>query len=301
MTREEAQTLVTERLETLTTDTAQWAAWARTLARFHHYSFQNTLLIWTQAPEATYVAGYKAWQALGRQVRKGEHGITIFAPMTRKKVDPAESSERTDSEEAPTATHRTATYVGFRPTTVFDIAQTDGDPLDLPKPTPLTGDALPGFLDVLVSVIPYPVQFTTLPADTYGVWTPADGIIRVRDDADPSQQIKTLLHEWSHALGVPDADTAQTRHVGLEEITAETTALVVAGYCGFDTTAYSQAYVGGWAHGDPKQVQAVAGAVRDRVHAQIAALDAAVAAHPELAQWLPTPMTRPATTHAQAS
>ena len=70
MTREEAQTLVTERLADLTANTAQWAAWARTLARFHHYSFQNTLLIWTQAPDATRVAGYKTWQALGRQVRK---------------------------------------------------------------------------------------------------------------------------------------------------------------------------------------------------------------------------------------
>jgi antirestriction protein ArdC len=287
MTREEAQTLVTERLADLTANTAQWAAWARTLARFHHYSFQNTLLIWTQAPDATRVAGYKTWQALGRQVRKGEHGITIFAPMvsrTKKKTDATAESEDEASSNASIAP---STYISFRTATVFDIAQTDGDSLDIPEPTPLTGDALPGFLDTLVSVIDLPIQFTTLPDGTFGVWTPADGTIRITVNADPTQQIKTLLHEWSHALGVPDAEAAKTRHGGTEEVIAETTAMVVAGYCGLDTTAYSQAYVGGWAQGDPKQLQAVAGAVRDRVHTQIAALDAAVASHPELAQWIP--------------
>jgi len=156
MTRDEAQTLVTERLADLTADTAQWAAWARTLERFHHYSFQNTLLIWSQSPDATHVAGYRAWQARGRQVRKGEHGITIFAPMisrSKKKIDTATEDESKSSN----ASAAPSTYVSFRTATVFDIAQTDRDPLDLPEPTPLTGDALPGFLKTLVSVIALPI------------------------------------------------------------------------------------------------------------------------------------------------
>jgi len=303
MTREEAQTLVTERLETLTADTDQWAAWARTLGRFHHYSFQNTILIWSQAADATHVAGYKTWQALGRQVRKGEHGITIFAPIVHRTPDHQDSSDEPNT--APEASAPIARpSLSFRTTTVFDVSQTDGEPLALPDPHPLTGNALPGFLEALVAVIDYPVQFTSLSSGTFGVWTPAEGMIRISAEADPTQQIKTLLHEWSHALGIPDADSARHRHIGLEEVIAETTAMIVASYCGLDTLAYSQGYVGHWAQGDVQRLHTVAGAIRDRVHTQITALETAVSQYPELAQWLPPTLPRPlplARAQAQAS
>ncbi len=75
---------LSDQVLTLTSSSA-WTDWLRTAARFHHYSFRNTVAIWMQRPDATQVAGYRTWQSLGRQVRKGEHGIQILAPVTRRK------------------------------------------------------------------------------------------------------------------------------------------------------------------------------------------------------------------------
>src|SRR5690348_5341896 len=97
-------------------DSETFAAWLRARATFHDYSFGNICLIVSQRPDATQIAGYKAWQSLGRQVRKGEHGIRILAPFVRK-VEDAQTEERTPR------------VVGFRSVSVFDISQTDGDAL----------------------------------------------------------------------------------------------------------------------------------------------------------------------------
>ena len=112
--------------ELLTSD--GWRRWAETRATFHRYSFGNCLLIAQQAPQATQVAGFKAWQSLGRQVRKGERAIRIMAPMSVKERDATgdETGER---------------VVFFRAVPVFDIAQTDGEPLPQAPREPITGDS----------------------------------------------------------------------------------------------------------------------------------------------------------------
>ena len=107
------------------------ATFLRTVARFHEYSFRNIMLILSQRPDATRVAGYKTWQALGRQVCKGEKGITIIAPMLLRNGDDGQDTDETDQRDADRS-------LRFRAAYVFDIAQTDGEPL--PELSEVTGD-----------------------------------------------------------------------------------------------------------------------------------------------------------------
>ena len=111
MHRDEALQCVTETIRRLTDDPAAWAQWARTLSRFHKYSYQK--LIWSQAPKATHVAGYQAWKHLGRFVRRGEYGISILAPIRRNGEEPTFEEELArDVLEIITVVRRGFTAVG---------------------------------------------------------------------------------------------------------------------------------------------------------------------------------------------
>src|SRR5438034_3317719 len=114
-------------------DSETFAAWLRARAAFHDYSFANVCLIVSQRPDATQVAGYKAWQKLGRQVRKGEHGIRILAPCRVKAAETNAAGGERDVYRV----------VGFRSVAVFDVAQTDGEPLAALDYRPLEGDVSP--------------------------------------------------------------------------------------------------------------------------------------------------------------
>lgn len=277
MTAEEAQALTETAVQRLTADPAQWRAWATTWARFHEYSAGNALLIWVQRPDATWVAGYRAWQALGRQVQRGERGIGILAPVRARGAEAA-AAEGDDTERP---------VVAFRPATVFDIAQTQGRALELPAPQPLAGRALDDWLQHCLTsgAVGVPVILAPIPdPHTHGYWSPAEHRIVVAADRAPDQQVKTLLHEWSHSLGVPDAQAAAERHRGSEEIVAETTAYVLAQRLGLDTEAYSLQYVGAWSHGDPKPVIAATQDIAARVRTMSQALDQAAARDPVIAR-----------------
>ncbi len=272
MTAKEAQALADQAVQQLLEDPAAWERWASTYSRFHQYSPGNVLLIMSQRPDATMVAGYHAWQALGRQVQRGEHGITILAPVIRKEADPQRPQDPPEPR------------VVFRAATVFDISQTQGRALDLPEAKPLTGRDMADLLDHLVRhAVPVPVEFAPL-KDAYRVWSPATKTIQIRQDAEPNHQLKTLLHEWSHSLGVQTPEQAAQRHVGPEEVTAETTAFILAKRFGIDTEGYSLGYVAAWANGDPQVVLGVQQAVGRRVHAISQALDQAAARDPVIAQ-----------------
>ncbi len=285
MTAQDAQSLVDQGIQQLIEEPQAWAQWASTYARFTQYSPGNVLLIMSQKPDASMVAGYHAWQALGRQVQKGEHGITILAPMVKKEPDPEHPKDPPK-----------ARLVGFRAATVFDIAQTQGPALNLPHPQALTGNHLHDLLQhVIQSAVPVPVTFAKL-AEAYGVWSPVEQRIQLKDDAAPNHQLKTLFHEWSHSIGVQTPEQAAHRHVGIEEVTAETTAFILAKSVGLDTAQYSQGYVASWSKGDPKAVLAVQTAVAQRVHAITQALQAAAQQDPVIAQaiqrWQPVKAQR---------
>lgn len=302
MNRDDALQRVTETIQCLTEDPDAWTAWAHTLQRFHKYSYQNALLIWNQAPEATYVAGYQTWKRLGRYVRKGEHGISIFAPI-RRKVDPSETahadqSDAHDAHDAQSAKPRA--LAGFKITTVFDIRQTDGEPLSLPQPAPLTGDGYAEVLHALIPLCGVPVQFGDT-GEAYGIWSPQHRTITLRANIAPNHQLKSLIHEWAHSLGIDTVEAAAARHVGTEEIIAEATAATLSHLCGLDTAAYSAAYVGAWAQGDPQQVTQAAQAILSRVHHQIGVITAALDTHPILAQAFPTLIPLPTSSDASAA
>jgi antirestriction protein ArdC len=211
----------------------RWQDWLAVQSRFHHYSFRNTLLIQLQCPEATRVAGFRAWQQLDRQVRKGEKAIWILAPVTRKRDD-----DDIDDD------NNTRVLVAFKPACVFDISQTDGEPL--PEVcSRLDGTAPDGVYHNLIAVahgIGYSVEQDNLPGATNGDCNFSARRIRVEASNAPAQQVKTLVHELAHAMLHEN-----TQDRPLAELEAESVAFVVCAALGVETDDYSFGYVTGWA------------------------------------------------------
>lgn len=231
-------------------DSETWAAYLRFCGGFHRYSFSNLLLIWAQCPEASRVAGYRAWQAKGRQVRKGERGIRIYGTGTVKVA----ADDEDNGEEVENGRRRV-----FFPVSVFDIAQTEvmeghEDVSELAHT--LTGDDERGILSRVVAYLTacgVVVEFAPLRAAN-GYTQPSDektgGPVRVviADHLSPAQQAKTALHEAAHiALGHINDLADYLEHRGRHEVEAESVAYVLAGMLGLDSSAYSVGYVAGWA------------------------------------------------------
>ena len=186
MTRDEARTRITETLTELTTD-IRWAQLLRVMGTFHRYSLNNTLLIFSQRPEATLVHGYRAWQALGRQVQSGERGITILAPLVKREAD-----HDKEQDGAPKV-------MGFRTVSVFDVGQTQGDPIR-GLPERLAGDQHAALLAAIEAAIPFPVRRAADLRGANGVFYTQERTIAVLEHLAPDMQVKTLLHEWAHGL-----------------------------------------------------------------------------------------------------
>lgn len=244
----------TELLETLKgevdklTDSDQWKRWLATAARFHNYSFSNQLLIFLQRPDATRVAGYRKWQELKRQVRKGEKGIHILAPIIKKVKD-------ADGNESPRC-------VGFRGTTVFDISQTDGEPLpavEVPDPSLLidSWDLYDRFAKVAADEGVTISKQSDSPSGAHGWYEPKRKHITIIDTYPVAAQTRTLLHELAHHF-TPEL-TDKTRPQA--ELIAESAAFIVGSQLGVDTTGYSAFYTAGWANGNSDNIEAVAGVV----------------------------------------
>jgi len=223
------------------TDSDRWRAHLAFQGRFHRYSFNNTLLIAAQDPEATRVAGFASWAKLGRHVRKGERAIWILAPMVGRRDPQAEGEERRRIH-------------GFRPVAVFDVAQTEGD--DLPDVCRnLDGGDPSSWFDALAGRAEswgWTVERTELAGTTNGDCTHTLQRIRVEVRNRPAQQVKTLAHELAHALlHESHGDRA------LAELEAESTAFAVCRSLGIDSGDYSFGYVACWAGGGPEAVAAI--------------------------------------------
>ena len=211
-------------------------------SKFYQYSFFNTSLILAQHPNATLVAGYRKWQELGRQVRKGEKGIAILAPLFRK-LRPDEqgcgSSRLTDEGER--------MLVGFRSVYVFDVSQTEGElipepqrPLLLTEDSSLVGSAVGG-LESFAASQELKVSFDLKHPKALGVYRPSTKAIALKPDLPPLQTLKTLIHELAHAL-LHDLESDRT----LAELEAESCAFLVCHGLGLDTSRYSFAYLANW-------------------------------------------------------
>ena len=264
---EELHNTLTAAVEQLR-DSETWTAYLRFARSFHRYSFANLLLIWAQNPEATQVAGYRAWQAKGRQVRKGERGIRIYGTGTVKVA----ADDEDNGEEVENGRRRV-----FFPVSVFDIAQTEvieghEDVSELAHP--LAGEDEGGILARVVDHLTASgavVEISPLTAAN-GYTAPAsEGPIRVviADHLSPAHQAKTALHEAAHiALGHVEDLAEYVEHRGRYEVEAESVAYVLAGMLGLDSTAYSVGYVAGWAE------RAEADVIRDSATRVLAAVHA---------------------------
>lgn len=227
--------------------------WQRMLAvssRFHRYSFNNQLLILCQRPDATRVAGYRKWQELGRQVRKGEKGIAILAPCKYwTKIEDDSGVETT-----------VQSIRGFRVAYVFDVSQTEGEPLpdaDRLRPKLLDGEAPDGIWGRLVELARREgfdvVRKRRNSENGYCDFGARE--IGVRPDVTPAQAVKTLVHELGHGLLHAD-DAFRSREV--KEVEVESVAYVVCDARGLDTGDYAFSYVARWSNGDTELVRTAA-------------------------------------------
>lgn len=228
-------------------DSEQWKHWLASVNKFRRYSFGNQLLIAVQRPDATKVAGYKTWQSLGRQVRKGETGISILAPMVKKVTDE-------EGEEAKRC-------IGFRPVAVFDVGQTDGEPLpELTVPTVTFDDD--GELYARLQGVAENNGLAVLKVEKSqdgerGWYSQADKAITIVDEFPMASQTRTMLHELGHHY-TPDLSKLSRPE---RELIAESAAFVVGSQLGIDTSEYSAFYTANWAAGDSDRIEKVAGAV----------------------------------------
>ena len=271
---------LTDQLEQGVSDifqSGQYAAYLTAMSKFHHYSFGNTMLIFMQCPNATNVAGYHDWRRnFGRQVKRGERGITILAPCPYRRKEEVEEAA---SDGSPATSVQWVQRMGFRTVTVFDVSQTEGKPLpELVKK--LTGDVAQyeSMVAALRSISPYPISMESFPGGAYGCCNFVERRILVQPDMSQIQTIKTMIHEVSHAkLHAPPEKTEelpQHKQRFVREMEAESVAYVVCQHFGIDTADYSFGYVAGWSHGkDLSQLKASLELIRNTAAELIDGID----------------------------
>ena len=255
---------ITERLEQGVKDiftSEMYTKYLLTMSKFHNYSFNNTLLIAMQRPDATLVAGYNAWKnKFNRYVKKGEKGIQIIAPAPVKE---REEREKIDKDTGLTVLNENGepeievverVIPRFRVTTVFDYAQTDGEPLPTLEVNELTARVKDYTLlkEAIEQVSPVPIRFGEIEGNAKGYYSHVDKEICVRADMGESQTIKTMIHEVAHAM-LHDSDQMKQRGEEKDQLTketeAESIAFTVCSALGIDTSDYSFPYVASWASG----------------------------------------------------
>lgn len=255
---------ITERLEQGVKDiftSEMYTKYLLTMSKFHNYSFNNTLLIAMQRPDATLVAGYNAWKnKFNRYVKKGEKGIQIIAPAPVKE---REEREKIDKDTGLTVLNESGepeievverVIPRFRVTTVFDYAQTDGELLPTLEVNELTARVKDYTLlkEAIEQVSPVPIRFGEIEGNAKGYYSHVDKEICVRADMGESQTIKTMIHEVAHAM-LHDSDQMKQRGEEKDQLTketeAESIAFTVCSALGIDTSDYSFPYVASWASG----------------------------------------------------
>jgi hypothetical protein len=251
--------------------------WKRALefaAKFRSRSFNNTMLIYVQhyaafqqgrvpEPMPTYVAGFKQWLSLNRSVMKGQSGYAILAPVTARfassnPADPDSWRRLVRGEKPGFGEALRSKLIGLKPAYVWDISQTDGEPIpEPPRPTLLQGQAPEGLWDGLADQITAHGFELRLVSDAKAIGG-ANGMtdymtreVSVRMDMDDAAQVKTLAHELGHVMlhGPDNADAAM--HRGIAEVEAESVALMVGAAHALATDDYTIPYVASWASSVP--------------------------------------------------
>ncbi len=239
---------IEEGLATINTN-EDWLKFLAFQSLFYNYSFRNAMLIYSQNPEASYVKGYRAWNELGRYVKKGAKGLAILAPCFKKVEEFKEPENKSEYQDSEGEKVTKKVISGFRITYVFDIADTDGSDECLPVLVKgLAGNSarekeIYEKLKAFIST-EHPVQEVTGTASK-GSFNLGTGVISVRSDVEYLQKIKTILHEYAHAIDFamhPEEDISRNRR----ELIAESVAFVVSMRLGLDPSRYSVSYIKSW-------------------------------------------------------
>ena len=244
-------------------ESEKYKSYLNTMSKFHNYSFNNTLLIAMQKPDATLVAGYKAWQRnFERHVKKGEKGIRILAPAPYKikeeqeKIDPVTNEPMLDKDGMPIMEEVEIKIPAFRVVPVFDVSQTDGKELPELSVDELSADVdgYQDFMKVLEAVSPAPIEYEDIPGEAKGYFSTTMNRIAIQEGMSESQTVKTAIHEVAHAKlhsreREKETDLSEHKDRNTKEVEAESVAYTVCQHFGVDTSDYSFGYIAGWSSG----------------------------------------------------
>ena len=260
-----------------------------TMSKFYNYSFNNTLLIAMQKPDATLIAGYTSWQRnFDRHVMKGEKGIKILAPAPykaqeeREKIDPATQKPVLDADGKPVTETVEVLRPAFKVVCVFDVSQTDGKELPDIAVDELTGSVenYAAFFEALKQESPVPISFEDIPGGAKGYFSHVENRIAIQDGMSEIQTVKTAIHEIAHAklhAIKPDEKVApeerKDRHT--KEVEAESVAYTVCQRYGIETSDYSFGYIAGWSSDkDTKELKGSLETIRSTAAEMIESIDA---------------------------
>ena len=241
-------------------DLEKYQAYLHTMSHFHHYSVNNQMLIFSQCPHATLVAGYQKWQnQFSRHVLRGEKGISILAPtpykikVEKEKLDPDTKLPLLDADGNTITEEKEVQIPMFRPVKVFDVSQTDGKPLPERVQSPvaeLTGNVehYEAFMEALRRISPVPIEMKPLSNDLDGFFSPSKQSITLRDGMSEVQTVCAAVHEIAHSKlhDYAKLPNSQLKDSNTEEIEAESIAYTVCAYFGIETSANSFGYVATW-------------------------------------------------------
>ena len=273
-------------------ESEKYKTYLSTMSKFHNYSFNNTLLIAMQRPEATLVAGYKAWQKnFERHVNKGEKAIRILAPAPykikeeRDKLDPVTGGMMFDENGMPQKEQVEVTIPAFRAVSVFDVSQTDGMPIPELEAQELlsTVEGYKDFVQALMNVATVPIGFEDIPGDSKGYFHTEEKRIAVQENMSESQTLKTMVHEVAHSMlhnkeiNRDDLMEAPAKDRNTKEVEAESVAYTVCQHFGIDTSDYSFGYIAGWSSGkDMKELKSSLDTIRKTASELITEIEGAL-------------------------
>ncbi|RGB91443.1 DUF4316 domain-containing protein [Hungatella hathewayi] len=258
---------ITDRLEAgiqALFESEQYKAYLTAMSKFHNYSFNNTLLIAMQKPDASLVAGFGKWRDdFERHVKKGEKGIKILAPSPYKvkkqmeKIDPSTQKPVIGADGKPVTEEREIEIPAFRVVTVFDVSQTEGKEIPDIAVSELTGsvEQYQDFFAALEKTSPVPIAFENIEGGAHGYYHLEEKRIAIDEGMSELQTLKTAIHEIAHAkLHAIDKDAPATEQADrpdrrTREVQAESVAYAVCQHYGLDTSDYSFGYVAGWSSG----------------------------------------------------
>ena len=254
----------------------------KVMSRFHGYSYNNTMLILLQKPDARLLAGYKTWQGMERNVKKGEHGISILAPSKKRftkymdKIDKDTRKPVLDQDGNPVKVPKEIEYLTFYPTTIFDISQTEG------KPLPVMAEELNGqvtdygiIMDSLKETAPAPIRFESWEESKKGYFSPLLNEIVIKSGMSELQTVKTGIHETAHSI--LHSGTNNLKDSATMETEAESIAFIVCCHLGLDTSSYSFPYLATWSSSkELPELKSSLSTIQKTAHGLIENLDQAI-------------------------